>query len=199
MYLGGNSFLLKTTAFHLSDKEFEQFCFDNKELRIERDAEQNILIMSPTHSLSGSYNSVLNYQVFRWNIETGLNGVVFDSSSGFTIPDGSMRSPDVSWVSNEKWSGLSDEQQRSFAPVCPEFVIELKSESDTIQSLKNKMVDVWLKNGVQLGILIAPEPEEVHIYRIKEAPEVVSGFENPISCDSILKDFELDLSFLKNL
>lgn len=199
MYLGGNSFLLKTTAFHFTDKEFEQFCLDNKELRIERDAEQNILIMSPTHSLSGSYNNLLSYLVTQWNIESGFSGVVFDSSSGFTLPDGSMRSPDVSWVSKEKWNNLSDDQHRSFAPICPEFVIELKSESDSIQHLQNKMLQVWLKNGAELGLLVDPEQEEVQIYRTDKPVERTQGFDRLISCDPILKGFDLDLSLLKNL
>lgn len=199
MYLGGNSFLLKTTAFHFSDKEFEQFCMDNKELRIERDADQNILIMSPTHSLSGSINSFLGYLVTQWNVESGFTGVVFDSSSGFTLPDGSMRSPDVSWVSKEKWESLSEAQHRSFAPVCPEFVIELKSESDLIEQLQHKMEEVWRKNGTLLGLLIDPDQETTYVYQKDNPVEVLKGFNRKVSCDAALKGFQLDLNLLKNL
>lgn len=198
MYLGGNSFILKTTAFQFSDKEFEQFCLDNKELRIERDAEQNILIMSPTHSLSGRQNGELFRQIANWNIETG-RGATFDSSTGFTLPDGSMRSPDVSWISKENWEKLSEDQHRSFAPICPEFVVELKSESDLIQQLQDKMEHVWLKNGTLLGLLIDPDLEQLHIYRKDSTVEVVQGFEHKVSCDPVLTGFELDLSLLKNL
>ncbi len=199
MYLGGNSFLLKTTAFHFTDKEFEQFCLDNKELRIERDAEQNILIMSPTHSLSGSYNNLLSYLVTQWNIESGFSGVVFDSSSGFTLPDGSMRSPDVSWISKDKWDSLSDDQHRSFAPICPEFVIELKSESDSSEHLQHKMEEVWLKNGTILGLLIDPDLKHTYRYQLNSPVQRLEGFNRKVSCNPILKGFELDLSLLLNL
>ena len=199
MYLGGNSFLLKTTAFHFSDKQFEQFCLDNKELRIERDENQNILVMSPTHSLSGSLNNFLAYLVTQWNVESGFAGVVFDSSSGFTLPDGSMRSPDVAWVSKVKWEQLSAEQHRSFAPICPEFVIELKSGSDPIEHLQTKMQQVWLKNGTLLGLLIDPDGEITYAYQSENPVEVLEGFDLKINCDPILKGFELDLSLLKNL
>ena len=199
MYLGGNTFLLKTTAFQFSNKEFEQFCLDNKELRIERDVEKNILIMSPTHSLSGSYNNYLGFLITQWNVAEGFPGVVFDSSTGFTLPDNSMRSPDVSWVSKEKWETLSVEQHRSFAPVCPEFVIELKSESDLIHQLQTKMEEVWLKNGTLLGLLIDPDQEIIYAYRKGSSVERLEGFDRKVSCDPVLKGFELDLTLLKNL
>lgn len=196
MYLGGNAYLLKTTAFQFSDKEFEQFCLDNRELRIERDADQNILIMSPTHSLSGQQNGELFRQVANWNIETG-SGITFDSSTGFTLPDKSMRSPDVAWTTKQTWEGLSMEQRRSFAPICPEFVIELKSESDLIKHLQEKMKDVWLKNGTLLGLLIDPDTECVHIYHKGKSPEVIQGFDHKVSCDPVLNGFHLDLKRLK--
>lgn len=197
MYLGTETFLLNTGALPFSDEQFEQFCLDNKELRIERDENRNIIIMAPTYALSGSFNSLLIFLVTGWNVDANFPGVVFDSSTGFTLPDGSMRSPDVSWISKSRWGNLSDADKRSFAPICPEFVIELKSETDHLPHLQDKMEHAWLKNGVQLGLLVNPETEQVHVYRPATPTRILKGFDSKVSCDPELSGCELDLSLLK--
>ncbi len=147
----------------MTDKEFYRFCQDNCDLRIERNEYQEIIIMSPTSSLSGYLNTEILRQLANWNIEHKL-GKTSDSSTGFKLPDGSNRSPNAAWVSNEVWNQLSEAEKRKFAPLCPEFVIELKSDTDDIADLKKKM-QMWLINGCRLACLIDPHEEKAHVYR----------------------------------
>ncbi len=180
-----------------SDGELFDFCQQNPELNIERDAEQNIIIMSPTGSLSGAYSSTLLIELGVWN-KSKKTGLVFDSSTGFTLPDGSMRSPDVSWVSYEKWNQLSDEQKSKFAPVCPEFVVEVKSPTDSLDVLKNKM-KAYLKNGTHLGWLFDVDNEMVYIYSPNYQQKVIKGFDQSLAADDTLPGFSMDLRLLKEL
>ncbi|WP_230471198.1 Uma2 family endonuclease [Hymenobacter jejuensis] len=180
----------------MSDDEFFDFCQLNSDLRIERTANREILIMSPTGSRSGKRNARLNGQLYTWFI-TAKTGEIFDSNTGFTLPDGSMLSPDASWVSAAKWNALTTEQQDKFAPVCPEFVVELKSASDSIKTLQAKMLD-WLRNGAQLAWLLVPETETAFIYRLGQPePEVVQGFDNELTGENILPGFRLRLAELR--
>lgn len=134
----------------MSDDEFFEFCQQHPELRIERSAQHEILIMSPTGSRSGKRNFRLTFQLGKWWEQNRELGEAFDSNTGFTLPDTSVLSPDASWVSAAKWNALTTEQQDKFAPVCPEFVVELKSASDSTKTLQAKMLD-WLRNGAQLA------------------------------------------------
>ncbi len=185
---------IKTGAFHLSDKEFEQFCAENKDMRIERDAFRNIWLMSPTYSSTGKFNSIILAELYIWN-KASRNGNVFDSSSGFFLPNSAMRSPDVAWISNETWDNLRPEDKEGFARVCPEFIVELKSKTDDISELRKKMNE-WIDNGCQLAWLINLDKKEVEIYRPGKKLEVHSGFEGTLSGESLLPGFEFDLSLL---
>ena len=177
-----------------SDDEFFEFCQQNADLNIERDSDQNIIVMSPTGSLSGEFESIILIELGIWNKHHRL-GHAFNSATGFSLPDGSMRSPDASWVSSEKWNGLTLEQKKKFAPVCPEFVVEVMSPSDSLKELKEKM-QMYLSNGVQLGWLFDIENEMVYIYSPK-SESFIKGFDQSIKADETLPGFELDLRLLK--
>lgn len=179
----------------MSDEEFFHFCTQNRDLRIERDCNRLIYIMAPTAFDTGGFNSDINAELNLWN-RKNKNGKVFDSSTGFTLPDRAVFSPDAAWISNEKISKLTKEQRNIFAPVCPDFIIELKSKSDTIPELQNKMLK-WIENGCTLAWLLIPEKEEAHIYRSDGSIEIVKGFNKKLSGENMLPGFELDLSILK--
>ncbi|MEM7039941.1 MAG: Uma2 family endonuclease [Bacteroidota bacterium] len=178
----------------MTEAEFFQFCQENRDLRIERNHKQEIIIMSPTGSETGMINAEICRQVSNWSINN-KRGKTFDSSAGFNLPDGSTRSADVSWVSNAKWAAVSKEDRKKFAPICPEFVVEIKSPSDDMRTLRGKMKR-WMLNGTRLGWLINPEKEIVEIYRPGMEAEVMGGFERDLSGEDVLPDFALNLRLL---
>ena len=180
----------------MTEVEFFNFCAANNELRIERDSEGKIFIMAPLHTESGRQESTLIGQVYVWNHQMCL-GEVFSSSAGFTLPNGAMRSPDVAWISKARYAQVSKEERQTFAHICPDFVIELRSDSDTLKALQAKMEE-WRRAGCRLGFLIDPFEEQAYIYRQgKEAPEQV-GFDIALSGEEVLPGFELDLGSLKD-
>jgi len=179
----------------MTDKEFFNFCVQNKELRIERDSNKQIYIIAPTGFEISNFNSDITAELIIWNRKV-KKGKVSDSSGGFLLPDKSVLSPDASWTSNERFIGISKEQTKKFLPACPDFVIELKSPSDSIHYLKSKMLK-WIENGCQLAWLIIPEKKETQIYRADGSIEIVKGFNRKISGEKVLAGFELDLSILK--
>ncbi|MGI0493362.1 Uma2 family endonuclease [Alkalinema pantanalense CENA528] len=163
----------------MTQQQFYEFCRSNPDLRVERTAQGEVLIMSPTFSDTGNRNFNLAVQVGIWAEQDGT-GLGFDSSAGFTLPNGATRSPDVSWIRRDRWEALRPEEQQSFAPLCPDFVIELKSTSDRLETLQAKMQE-YLDNGAQLGWLIDRQAQQVYIYRLNQAvevldhPETISG------------------------
>ena len=171
----------------MTDEALVRFCAANDSLRVERETNGEILVMTPANSRTSRINARISRFLDEW-AEYDTRGVAFDSSGGFTLPDGSMRSPDAAWILRSRWSALTDAQQSSFAPICPDFVIELRSPSDKLQSVKAKM-EMWIANGAQIAWLINPERTEIHIYRLGDSPEflfdpssiqgngVVAGFE----------------------
>lgn len=175
----------------MSRDEFYAFCQANRDLRIERTATGEVIVMPPAFSDTGNRNFNLAAYLWVWSEQDGT-GLGFDSSAGFTLPNGAMRSPDTSWMRKEKWEALSAEEQASFAPVCPDFVIELRSKSDTLKSLKAKMEE-YLENGVLLGWLIDRKNRTVHIYRPNQELIIL---ENPvmISADPELFGFKLSMA-----
>lgn len=189
-------FKLKLPDNGMSEAEFLAFCEANDELRIERDSKGVIYIMAPLHTESGRKESILNYLVSAWNYQTKL-GEVFSSSAGFTLANNAMRSPDVSWISKQRYAQLPKEERMQFAHICPDFVIELRSDSDTLKSLKTKMEE-WRSNGCRLGFLIDPFSERAYIYR--EGTELVEekDFNAKLSGEDVLPEFELDLGVLKD-
>lgn len=187
--------ILKGKEMQMSDDEFFSFCQANPSLNIERNAKREIIIMSPTNSSTGSVNVKIAYQLEAWNEQHG-SGITFDSSTGFTLPDQSVMSPDASWLSLEKWQKLTPEQKEKFAPVCPEFIVELKSKSDRLDDLQEKM-ESWLQNGAQMAWLIVPEEETVYIYKAGQKVRQHQGFHTQLSADPVLPGFQLDLSKLR--
>ena len=187
--------VLKGAEVQISDAEFFRFCQDNRDLNIERNAQREIIIMSPTNSKTGSANLRIASRLDLWNEQSQL-GTAFDSSTGFTLPDGSIRSPDASWMTLEKWQRLTEEEKESFAPVCPDFVLELKSKTDRLADLQEKM-ESWLANGAQLGWLVVLEEETVYIYQPGEPVGQHSTFSTPLSGDPVLPGFRLDFSKLR--
>ena len=192
-----NYFPIKKLADRMSDEEFYEFCLANKHLRIERDEQSNVFIMSPVGSRSGIYESKLIAFLEMWNLEHQL-GYVFSSSAGFKLPDTSVRSADAAWLSKAKWDKLSEADKKGFAAVVPEFIIELRSESDHLETLQEKM-GKWLENGVELAWLIDPEEQQVWIYRNGQAVEHRQGFERKLAGESILPGFEFDLQVLSGI
>ncbi|UYZ64191.1 Uma2 family endonuclease [Hymenobacter weizhouensis] len=193
----GNILLGGPYLGRMTDDEFFAFCQQHPELRIERTSNHEILIMSPTGSRSGNRNFRLNLQLGKWWERHQHLGEAFDSNTGFTLPDSSVLSPNASWVSAAKWNALTLEQQDKFAPVCPEFVVELKSVTDSLKTLQAKMLD-WLRNGVQLAWLLVPETETAYIYRPSQAePEVIQDFDRELSGETVLPGFRLRLAELR--
>jgi Uma2 family endonuclease len=178
-------------AIELTDEQFEQICQNNHDLRLERTAKGELVVMPPTGGETGIRNTSLTGQLWAWNRQTGL-GKGFDSSTGFKLPNGATRSPDVAWVRQERWQSLTSEQQRKFVPLCPDFAIELCSPSDNFEDSRVKMQE-YLDNGLQLGWLIDPDNQRVEIYRPRQTVEVLDR-PTTLSGETILPGFVLDLS-----
>ena len=178
-------------TLELTDEQFFQLCIDNRDLRFERTASGGLIIMPPTGSETGRRNSDLNFQLKAWSRQNNL-GVVFDSSTGFKLPDGSDISPDAAWVRRDRWDALTPEQKEKFAPICPDFVVELRSTTDSLEKLRAKM-KVYVKNGARLGWLLDRKNRKVEISRqdsdveILDSPVTMSG-------EDVLPGFVLDLS-----
>ena len=159
-------FLIKFKPLtYMDDEQFAKFCALNDDLRIERTAKGEIVLMPPTFSYSGNRNFHLAIQVGNWATADGT-GEGFDSSTGFRLPNGALRSPDIAWILQERLEELPSEERRKFPPICPDFVIELRSSSDSLSMLQAKMQE-YMNNGARLGWLIDPvsTPKRVHIYR----------------------------------
>jgi len=178
-------------SLHLAEDQFFDFCQANRELRIERTVEGDCEIMTPTGGATGWRNAALIAQLFIWAEQDG-SGVAFDSSAGFVLPNGAMRSPDVSWVKKSRLEVLTPKQKKQFLPLCPDFVIELRSPSDAISVLHDKMQEYML-NGTSLGWLIDPETQRVHVY---QADQPVVNLDNPLSltADEVVTGFKLELT-----
>jgi Uma2 family endonuclease len=175
----------------MSDRQFYEFCRTNPDLRIERNATGEIIVMPPAFADTGNRNGRVFGQLFVW-AEANATGEAFDSSSGFTLPNGATRSPDASWILSTRWNALSAEQQASFAAIAPDFVVELRSSSDTLVSLKEKLEE-YIANGVRLGLLIDRKNRQVSIYRPERAPEVLDNPES-VSCEPEMPGFALKMA-----
>lgn len=191
-----NQLLLQGPALaRLTDEEFYDLCQHNPTLRLERTADHNIIAMPPAGSESSRKSSEIIFQLMLWNRQHQL-GYVYESSAGFTLPDGSVRSPDAAWLSRAAFEKLTEAQRQRFPPGCPEFVVEVRSPSDGLAVLRRKMED-YLANGVQLGFLLDPTAATATIYRPDQAPEELVGFEQQLSGEPVLPGFSLDLRFLR--
>jgi Uma2 family endonuclease len=179
----------------LSDDEFFELCQANPSLDFERNAQQEIIVMPPAGSESSESSLETQGQLWLWNRQSRL-GHVYESSAGFKLPDSSVRSPDAAWLSQAKWEQLTPEQRRKFPPVCPEFMLEVKSPSDDIKMLQAKMED-YLANGMQLGFLLDVAAETAYIYRPDQPAETVQGYDQELSGEPVLPGFRLDLRPLR--
>lgn len=176
----------------LTAKEFVELCQANEHLQLERTATGEIIVMPPTYPWTGKQNSSLTAQLWNWSDRTDL-GIVFDSSTGFTLPNGAVKSPDVSRVSNERWEALTQtQQQEEFSPLAPDFVVELRSSSVWLDKLQAKMQE-YIDNDVRLGWLIDAKTKQVEIYRPGTDVEVVQS-PATVSGEDVLLGFELNLN-----
>lgn len=179
-----------------SDDEFFRFCQENELARIERTANHEIIIMPPA-GFESSYSSGQAFgSLLIWNRQH-RQGRVLESSVGYLLPDGAVLSPDASWVSPERLATVTPAQLQKFPPLCPDFVIEVKSPSDRLSTLQAKM-EQWLNNGVLLGFLIDTETETAYVYRPGQPMQTVPGFGNELSGEPVLPGFRLDLRELKS-
>ena len=177
-------------SLKFTDDKFVEMVAANKDLRLELSSQGELSIMSPTGGETGDRNLELGGQVWFWNRQNGL-GKAFDSSTGFKLPNGATRSPDVSWIKIERWNALTPEQRKKFLPLCPDFVIELVSESDDLADTQAKMRE-YIANGLRLGWLINPKSQQVEIYRPNQEIEVLES-PTSLSGEDILPGFILDL------
>ncbi len=174
----------------LTDDQFYDLCQANRDLRFERTAEGEILIMAPTGGETGRRNAQLTYALMHWSNQD-RTGVVFDSSTAFKLPNGATKSPDASWIRKERWDKLSDAQKQKFSPICPDFVIELRSATDSVAELQEKMQE-YIENGAQLGWLIDPQERRAYVYRPNTDVETPENAET-LAGDPVLAGFVLDL------
>lgn len=180
-----------TLTLQVSHEQFVELALANRDLQLERTATGELIVMPPTGSETGNKNFDISGQIWFWNRQTKL-GVAFDSSSGFHLPNGADRSPDAAWIRQERWDALTKEQQETFAPICPDFVLELRSKNDNMEPLRAKMRE-YLENGASLGWLIDRKNQKVEIYRQNRDVEVL---DRPLSLsgEDVLPGFVLDLT-----
>lgn len=175
----------------MTHEQFYEFCLANRDLRIERSANGEVIIMPPAFSDTGNRNIKVAQQLANWADQDGT-GETFDSSAGFTLPNGATRSPDASWIKLERWNALTEEQKASFAPICPDFVIELRSASDRLSDLQDKMQE-YIDNGALLGFLIDRKNRLVYVYRPNQEPEILDNPET-VSGEPVLPGFVLRMA-----
>ena len=184
--------LPRTLSLHVTLEQFEALSRVNDVVQLERTATGELIVTPPTGGESGKRNFSINAQVGAWVEVNEQLGEGFDSSTGFILPNGAIRSPDVSWVRQERWDALTSEQRQGFVPLCPDFVIELRSKSDSLATLQPKMQE-YIDNGTSLGWLINPKKRQVEIYRPNTLVEVLDD-PATLSGEDILPGFSLKLS-----
>ena len=177
----------------LSDEQFYQLCQANRDLRLEMTAQGKLIIMTPTGGETGKRHSDINLDLGIWNRQNTL-GVVFDSSTGFILPNNAKRSPDAAWIPLDKWNALTSEQKQRFLPLCPDFLIELRSPTDSLKTLQAKMQE-YIDNGTRLGWLINPQDKQVEIYRQDRKVEILNS-PNSLSGENVLPEFILNLELI---
>ncbi|WP_370567198.1 Uma2 family endonuclease [Dolichospermum sp. LEGE 00240] len=189
------SVILNIKNVELSDEQFYQLCQINEDWKLEQTAKGELIIMPPVGAISGNRESEFNADVVIWNRQTKL-GKVFSSSTVFTLPNGGKRSPDVAWIANERWESLSIKEKEIFAKICPDFVIELRSRTDSLSQLQEKMQE-YLNSGLRLGWLIDPQNQQVEIYRQNQSVEIVP-LPTSLSGENVLPGFILELPVFRD-
>lgn len=178
-------------SIRMTDEQFFQLCQDNRNLRFERNVNGDLIIMSPTGGETGNYNAGITAQLWVWNEQRKM-GKVFDSSTGFKLPNGAERAPDAAWIPLERWQQLTKAERQKFLPLCPDFAIELVSPSDSLKVTQQKMQE-YLDNGTRLGWLIIPKSRKVEVYRPGQEVEILDDPER-VSGEDILPGFMLNLA-----
>lgn len=180
-------------SMRMTNEQFFDFCQLNQDISIERNSEGELIFMSPTGAEGEERNFHLVGQLWLWTKQNST-GVGFGSSGGFTLPNGAVRSPDAAWIKKKRWLKIDRNLRKKFAPICPDFVVELRSETDSLQILQNKMQE-YINNGAELGWLIDPIQQKVYIYRPNTD---VEKLKNPVSLDgeNVLSGFVLELQDL---
>ncbi len=186
-----NPTIIIPQSFKITHEQFQELAIVNRDLKLERSATGELVVMPPTGSDTGNRNLDIEGQLWLWNRQ-GKLGVVFNSSTGFQLPNGAVRSPDASWVKLERWEALTKQQQEGFAPICPDFVVELRSPSDNIETLRAKMKE-YIENGTSLGWLIDRKNRRVEIYRQGRGVEILTS-PNILSGEDVLPAFVLSLT-----
>lgn len=182
---------LNLDACQFTDEQFFQLCQNNRDLRLERSATNELIIRPPTDGETGNRNAALTYQLYAWNLEH-KQGIAFGSSTGFQLANGAVRSPSLAWITIQQWKSLSSEEREKFAPFSPVFLVELLAANADLYITQNKMTE-YINNGTQLGWLINRKTKQVEIYRPNQTVEIL---DTPLilSGEDILVGFELDLS-----
>ncbi len=181
---------LDIRSLNLTNQQFFQLCQDNRDMRMECSAQGEMMLMMPAGGETGKRNLNIILQLGLWNEQTEL-GVAFESSTGFILPNGATRSPDAAWIPQARWDALSQDERTRFLPLCPDFVVELRSPSDTLQTVREKMHE-YRDNGARLGWLIDPQTRQVEVYRQVQDVEIL---DNPttVSGEDVLPGFVLNL------
>ena len=179
-----------TPVINLTDDQLFELCQLNGDWRIEYTAQGELIVMPPTGGETSNRNAEITFQVQSW-ARQDQTGVAFDSSGGFKLPNGATRSPDAAWVRRSRLTGLTKEQKQKFLPLCPDFAIELRSPTDNLRAVLDKMQE-YLDNGAQLGWLLDPLTRRVHVYRPQRPPEILEA-PSTVSADTFLPGFVLDL------
>lgn len=178
------------SGLRVSDRGFRRLCRANRDLRLERTARGELIVMAPAGSESGGRNAGLTGQLWAWNRATGL-GYTFDSSAGFRLPNGATRAPDASWIARDRWEALAPEERRRFAPICPDFVVELMSPTDRRDEVRAKLRE-YLAQGARLGWLLDPDAAEAEVHRLSLPVEVLRR-PATLTGEAVLPGFVLDL------
>lgn len=178
----------------MTDVEFFAFCQDNRDFKFERTPEGQLILLSPTHYLTGKRNNEILFQLTHWN-KKYKKGECVDSDTGFYLPNKAMRNPDAAWISHERLKTVTPDELQSFLHLCPDFIVEFKSKTDRLSDLKSKMKE-WMDNGCLLGWLIDPDEEVVYVYH-QDKETIHKGFDSPISGEPVLQNFESVLSELR--
>ena len=185
-----NSLEIKFESLKLTDEQFYQLCQDNRDLRFERNINGDMVIMPPTGGETSNRNLRIIQQLGIWT-DKNQTGIAFDSSGGFKLPNGADRSPDAAWIPKKKLENLTQEQRQKFLPLCPDFVVELRSPSDNLKSLQKKMQE-YIENGTKLAWLINRQDQQVEIYRQGQEVEILNNPQT-LSGEDVLVDFVLEL------
>jgi Uma2 family endonuclease len=183
---------IRYDTFRFSDDEFFAFCQQNDALKFERTADGTIFVKPHSGGEKGIINAALSYQLHDWNKQRRI-GKAFASSTAFRLPSSAVRSADSAFVTTARWEALSSEERKKFPPICPDFVIELMSESDNLTDARAKMLSDWMGNGCQLAWLIDPKTETAYIYRADGSIQINQDFTQALSGETVFPGFTLDL------